>query len=239
MPLSRSLAAAAGIAAIALASSSPLLARPGGWGSPDPWSRDPWARSDGFGRSAISRDAGRDREGKVEVARFVAEDAKGLLGQGSIGVVPAKGEEEDGEVPAAFEAAVIDRLVAAGYDTQGPAGSESQLAELHIAKSVVVPQEAPHKPVSGEMTMGVSNHGSMMGMGLNIDLTKPKKALISTRLEARIRDRESGKVLWEGRADIATREGDSDWTDQAIAHKLADALFKGFPADAGQVVAMR
>ena len=42
--------------------------------------------------------------------------------------------------------------------------------------------EPPHKPVSGEMTMGVSNRGSMMGMAVLVDLTKPDKALISTRL---------------------------------------------------------
>jgi len=37
-------------------------------------------------------------------------------------------------------------------------------------------------------------------------------------------------VLWEGRATIATRDGDDKWGDQAIATKLAEALFRRFPA---------
>ena len=85
------------------------------------------------------------------------------------------------------------------------------------------------KPVSGEMAVGVSNRGTMMGLGINIDLTKPKGALVSTRLEARIKDRTSGAVLWEGRADILTRQGDARWSDQKIAERLAAALFEGFP----------
>ncbi len=69
-----------------------------------------------------------------------------------------------------------------------------------------------------------------MGMALAVDLTKPAKALVSTRLMARILDRASGKVLWEGRADIVTRDGDSRWTEQAIATRLAAALFEDFPS---------
>ena len=60
-------------------------------------------------------------------------------------------------------------------------------------------------------------------------LTKPRAALVSTRMEARIRDRQTNQVLWEGRAEISTRDGDADWTEQAIAAKLAQALFDGFP----------
>jgi hypothetical protein len=62
-----------------------------------------------------------------------------------------------------------------------------------------------------------------------VDLTKPLPPLIETRLEARIRDKASGVVLWEGRADIDTREGDDRWNDQAVAARLAEALFDGFP----------
>ncbi|HNJ48934.1 MAG TPA: DUF4136 domain-containing protein, partial [Novosphingobium sp.] len=59
-------------------------------------------------------------------------------------------------------------------------------------------------------------------------------ALISTRLEARVRDRASGKVLWEGRAQIVTRDGDERWGDQQVAARLAQALFDGFPGRTGE-----
>ncbi|WP_336979682.1 hypothetical protein [Altererythrobacter fulvus] len=147
---------------------------------------------------------------------------------------PGTGDEREN---ATFEAAVIDQLVQAGYQTQNGQtqnGAAGQLVELRIVHGVAQPAEPPRKPVSGEMDVGVSNRGSMVGLGLNLDFTKPKKALLSTRLEARIRDEASGAVLWEGRADIATREGSEKWTGQAIAAKLAEGLFRKFPGKNGE-----
>ncbi len=150
------------------------------------------------------------------------------LGHGAVTVELAADNGPPGDADAAYEAAVIDQLVKAGYDTTA-ASANGQVAELRIVRKEIEPPEAKHKPVSGEMDMGISNRGSMLGMALNIDLSKPKKALVSTRLEARIRDKASGAVLWEGRADIATRDGDDDWPNQTIATKLAGSLFKRFP----------
>lgn len=206
-----------------------LLAQPG-WGGAG-WDRPGWDRPGGPDRPSASAGAG--REGKVEVATFAAEGADGAqLGKGAIAVIeaPAGGGLTEARELATYEAAVIDALARYGYDTatRDPAGG--QLAEVRVLRREAVPEETPRKPVSGEMTMGVSNHGSMMDMALNVDLTKPRKALISTRLEARIKDRASGKVLWEGRADMLTRAGDARWGDGQIAARLAGALFERFPA---------
>lgn len=205
----------------------PLAAQPGpGWGASG-WP----ARDARFGRDAPSR------EGKVEVARFLAEgSAAEALGKGSVTVAaaPAGAGDADERELATYEAAVIDRLAGAGYDVVTPDPVGGQVVELRIVHAEVVPQEAPHKPVSGAMTMGVSNHGSMMGMAVAVDLSKPKKALVSTRLEARIRDRATGAVLWEGRAEMVTRDGDERWGQQEIAAKLAGVLFEGFPNRTGE-----
>lgn len=151
----------------------------------------------------------------------------------------ARGGGGDGRENATFEAAVIDQLVKAGYETLPATGSEGQVVELRITHGVAQPPEAPRKPVSGEMEVGVSNRGNMMGLGINIDLTKPKKALLSTRLEVRIRDAASGAALWEGRADIATRDGSDKWTGQAIATELAEAMFRKFPGKNGESFTQR
>lgn len=233
--------AAASLAAalLAVGIAAPLAAQPGrgGWGEPG-WGAEPgWAERDArFGREPSSR------EGKVDVARFRAEGEAALaLGKGTISVAAAPGEANlaDPRELATYEAAVVDRLAKAGYDvaTADPAGG--QVTELRIVHAVVTPQEAPHKPVSGQMTMGVSNRGSMLGMALAVDMTKPRKALISTRLEVRIKDRKSDAALWEGRAEIVTREGDSHWNDAAIAARLAQALFDGFPTRTDNVVGRR
>lgn len=223
------LAAALCLAALA----GPALARPGdgwmgpGWGSE--WGGDRWGG--GHGPSPLSRrNMGGPAEGKVTVSRFVAETpAAKALGSGTISAVGAPtGSGTDSRELATFEAAVIDQLAQLGYRTDVAGGTSAQIVELHIGHDEVAPQEVK-KPVSGEATVGVSNRGTMMGLAVAVDLSKPKGALVATRLEARIRDRASGEVLWEGRADTITRTGSDKWTEGAVASRLAAALFDHFP----------
>jgi len=82
--------------------------------------------------------------------------------------------------------------------------------------------------------VGVSNRGTAYGLGLNVDLTKPRPALIATRLETRVRDKASGAVLWEGRADVITPDDADNWPQGRIAERLASALFDGFPGATGE-----
>jgi len=211
----------AGMICAGLASSA--FAHPGAPG----WGMGAWgervAASNGF-RSVSSR------EGKPEVATFLAEgDAARSLGKGIIAVVAAPGDlAVDERSGATFEAAIENKLAQAGYETAGAATS-AQVAEVRLVRSEIEPAEPKHKPLSGEMTMGLSNHGSLIGLALRYDGSKPRGALVSTRLETRIRDRATGQVLWEGRAEILTRTGDERWTEQAVATRLATALFDRFP----------
>ncbi|WP_260929042.1 DUF4136 domain-containing protein [Novosphingobium sp. 9] len=75
----------------------------------------------------------------------------------------------------------------------------------------------------------MSNYGSAYGLAINVDLSKPRSALVSTRLDVRILDKATGKPLWEGYATIATRDGDDGWTETKIANRLSEALFDDFP----------
>lgn len=180
-------------------------------------------------RTARSSSSADSREGQVRVAKFVADDAGTALGHGKIAVQAMAGTTPDARDQAAYEAALVDQLVKAGYDTATPDPIGGQVLEIRIIRDVLRPEEQKRNPVSGEVMVGASNHGTMTGMALNLDFTKPKKALLSTKLEARIRDRVSQKLLWEGRAEIATREGDKHWDETQIATRLAAALFEKFP----------
>ncbi len=212
------------VAMLVVTLASPVLAWPG-----DGWGGGGMGRG-GYGPGWNGGGANSDsREGKVSVDRFLAPDVGDALKQAHIAVVAAPGGSGDAREGATFEAAVIDQLAKSGYDTINPDPHGGLVTEVHTARDVVEPEEQKHSPVSGEMEAGVSNRGSGFGVGVNIDLTKPRKALIDTRLEITIRDRVSGKALWEGRADIITREGDSHWTDAAVAGRLAGALFEHFP----------
>lgn len=224
----------------ALAAAVPAMAQPGwgrgGFGGYGGMGRGDWGSSRLSSRASNTRD---DREGKVDAAQFTADDAGVALGHGPVAVTIVQGSTTGASDQPAYEAAVIDQLVKAGYDTIKPDPTSGQIAELRIVRDVLVPKEEKRKPVSGEVTVGAGTYGTFTGMALNVDLSKPRGALLSTRLEARLLDRATGKPLWEGRAEIATRDGDSRWSEQAIATRLAAALFERFPNGPSQKVASR
>jgi hypothetical protein len=173
----------------------------------------------------------RSREGKITVARFVSDaPLAAQLGHGTIVVSANSPDALDlGQSDRMFEAAITARLVKEGYAAANPESSGGQVAELTVTRIELQPQEPPHKPVSGEMAVGAGSYGSGMSLALNVDMRKPLPPLISTRLEARIRDRATNAILWEGRAEVATRPGTKGWSDQEIATRLAAALLQGFP----------
>ena len=170
---------------------------------------------------------------KVEVEAFQAADAAALLGKGSITVAAAEGAEAEWKLPV-YEAAVVDQLAKLGYQTAVSGAEGGQVAQIGIRHEQVMPEEPKRKPVSGAMEVGVSNRGNYTAMALNIDLTKAKKAIVSTRLDVRIRDKATNRVLWEGHAETQTRADDDGLDNGAVAARLASALFAKF-ADA-QVV---
>lgn len=170
---------------------------------------------------------------KVQVEAFQAPEAAALLGKGPITVAAAEGSEADWKLPV-YEAAVVDQLAKLGYQTAVSGADGGQVAQIGIRHEQVVPEEAKRKPVSGAMEVGVSNRGSYQALALNVDLSKPKKAIVATRMDVRIRDKATDRVLWEGHAEAQTREDDDGLNNGAVAARLASALFARF-ADA-QVV---
>ena len=189
-------------------------------------------RSNTFMASNLRSEQRRPVEGNTAVARFIAQGAAAKLRHGPIEV---KAVQEDGPPLAAavFEAAVVDQLTKLGYETAKPDPNGGQIAEVQFSRITVIPEEQKRKPVSGETMIGVSNRGSMFGMALAVDLSKPRKALVSTQMNIRIRDRQSNAVLWEGRANLETREDDKKWPDDAIAMRLSATLLEHL-AEPGQ-----
>lgn len=169
------------------------------------------------------------REGKIQAQTFVASTpGASALGHGPIVVAAAPNRPEAG-FDGAYEAALVDQLAKAGYQPSPGAIAAGQTIEFTVTRELVQPPEPPHNPVTGGMALGASNRGSGFGLGLSIDLSKPMKALIATRLEVSIRDTATHELLWQGRAEVLAREGDKHWTDPAIAQRLSAALFKSFP----------
>lgn len=174
---------------------------------------------------------GRDpREGRVQASTFVASSpGASALGHGTIVLAPGPGGMAGTDI-AAFEPALIDQLARAGYRTDAPSSAVGQIVEYVVRHDVIAPPEPRHGPVGGGVSVGVGSHGwSGVGLGIGIDLSKPRGPLIATRLEAQIRDSATKELLWQGRAEVVTRDGDKHWTPPATAARLWAALFRGFP----------
>ena len=170
------------------------------------------------------------REGKVQASTFVANSpGASALGHGTIVLAPGPVGLGSTDI-AAFEPALVNQLARAGYRTDAPSGPGGQIVEYMVRHDVIAPPEPRHSPLGGGVSVGVGNHGwSGVGLGIGIDLSKPRGPLVATRLEARIRDSATKELLWQGRAEVITRDGDKHWTPPATAERLWAALFKGFP----------
>ncbi len=212
---------------------APCIAQAQPFPGDGPMMGDRWGSHDRLGRDERQ---GSQPSRRVEVTAFRAADAGDRLGKGRIVVSAMSAGEDasdaDGKLPV-YEAAVVDELARHGYDT-ATAQDPGQVVQVGVSHRTVVPEEAARKPVSGAMSTYVSNRGSGYGLALNVDLSKPKKAIVETRLDVRIRDKATGATLWEGHAEAQNREGDEGLDNGAVAGRLASALFAKFPE--GQVV---
>ena len=224
------------LAACILMCATPAFAQgyPGGY--PGQWG----------GGQRVGTQGGAEPSRQIDVETFRAADAGDQLGKGRIVVSDAPSRpprNSDGDDSAivvtgdteaklpVYQSAVVDQLAHKGYDISHIA-NPGQLVEVMITSDVVIPEEARHKPVSGEMSVGVSNRGSGYGLALAVDLSKPRKAIMATRMDVRIRDKATRKVLWEGYAQgqsRATENGSDGIDDGHMATRLAVALFSRFP----------
>lgn len=168
--------------------------------------------------------------GRIQVATFIAASpGVSELGHGPVVIAPPTETITGGIEDASYETALVSQLARLGYEPGGGPGTGGQTAEFTVSHDVIQPPEPPHSPVSGEVAVGGGNRGSGLGVALAIDLSKPLGALVSTRLEVRIRDRATKELLWQGRAEVLSREGDKHWKNEDVAAKLTAAMFRGFP----------
>ena len=212
-----------GVVGVAFASAAAAQPDPGGWGGPGYGLPPPYLEPPG------SHDP---REGKVQVQTYATSSpAVSSLGHGPITINPGRDGPDDGR----FETAVADQLAHAGYQV-GAAGA-GQALEFVVTRQVIQPPEPPHSPVQGGVDVGIGgggggrHYGSGTGvaLGIGIDLSKPLGALISTEVEVRIQDTTTHELLWQGRAELVSRENDKHWRPEAIPARLTAALFRNFP----------
>ena len=179
--------------------------------------------------------------GPVEVTRFHLPDAALppaiSFGRGTVAVIAAPGMDPSSLELRTFQAAVATEVQRLGYrDVAADEGT--QQAEVRLQRRTIQP-ERQRNPVSVGVNGSAGSYGSGLGLGVGIDLSGPPPAMTETLLGVMIRDRASGKVIWEGRASFTVRASSPLATTELGARQLAAALFKGFPGTSGETVLVK
>ncbi|MEO7247874.1 MAG: DUF4136 domain-containing protein [Novosphingobium sp.] len=172
--------------------------------------------------------------GPIEVTRFHAPDTAALA-RGTITVEAAPGADAASLELKSYQSAVSQQLQRIGYSE---AGAGDQVALVKLIRSRLRPARS-----SGPVSVGVGgstgSYGSGVGLGIGLNLSGPPPEQVETQLSVSIRERASGKVLWEGRA-MFTVSAKSPLADTALAApKMAEALFRGFPGNSGETIEVR
>lgn len=173
--------------------------------------------------------------GPVEVTRFHVPELAPQA-RGSIAVEAAPGMDGASLELQAYQGAVAQELRRIGFAVQDKGGD--QIAEVRLSRQTYRPDRA-RNPVSVGIGGSTGSYGSGLGVGIGLDLSGPPPEVIETQLSVAIRDRKSGKVVWEGRAQFTVRATAPQAQTALGAPKMAAALFQGFPGNSGETILVR
>ncbi|MDE8651405.1 DUF4136 domain-containing protein [Novosphingobium album (ex Liu et al. 2023)] len=169
--------------------------------------------------------------GPVEVTRFHLPEAQSQA-HGTIAVEPAAGVDGNTLEFRTYAVAVTRELNRIGYASAAPGSPGDQVALLAVERRAILPQRA-----RGPVSVGVGGgSGVGVGVGVGIDLSGPPPEQVETEMRVSIRDRASGRTLWEGRASFTVRASSPLAQTSLGAAKLTEALFKDFPGESGQTI---
>jgi hypothetical protein len=176
--------------------------------------------------------------GPVEVTRFHVPELA-TLGRGFIVIEPAPGIQGDSLEFRSYAGAVARQLTLLGYSEEVAANvGGGQIAQVRIERSTFRPDRR-RGPVSVGVGGSTGSYGSGVGLGIGLDLSGPPPQQVETLLGVTIKDRASGKALWEGKATFTVRAASPLASTQLGAAKLAEALFKGFPGSSGETIQVK
>jgi len=175
--------------------------------------------------------------GPVEVTRFHVPQLA-ALGRGAIAVAPASGQDPQSLEFQTYANAVARQLILLGYVESRPGNTTPQIAELRIERRNWRPGRTG-SPVSVGIGGQTGSYGSGVGIGVGVDLSGPPPEQVETRLSVTIRERASGKALWEGKASFTVDARSPVAQTPLGAAKLAEALFRGFPGTSGETILVK
>ena len=166
--------------------------------------------------------------GPVEVTRFHVPEI-GQLGRGTIAVEPAAGRT----AAASNSAAMPPRSRASWRCSAIPMPTTRRASrpdrDLAAGAAELSPGSRARGPVSVGVGGSTGSYGSGVGVGIGLDLSGPPPEQVETLLGVTIKDRASGRALWEGRASIRRARQLAAGPDPARRGETGGSAVPGLP----------
>lgn len=174
--------------------------------------------------------------GPIQVTRFHEAAGLNAIGQGSVFVDSAPSIDGGTLADAPYKAAVARQLAQLGY-VEADRASADLIAQVKVERYTTGTDLPKRGPVSVGVGGSTGSYGSGVGLGIGINLGgKKNRENLGTELAVMLRDKASGKAVWEGRAEMEVARGSELAAEGAAASILADALFRDFPGGNGETV---
>lgn len=176
--------------------------------------------------------------GPVEVTRYSAPEIAQLQ-HASVAIEAAPGSDAQGLEFNTYAVAVGRELTRLGFAQQA-AGASDLVAAVKVTREVYR-GNAGSSPVSVGVGGSTGSYGSGVGVGVGINLNSliGSTEKVETTLSVMIRQRSTGKSVWEGSARHVVSATSPLASTALAAPKLAEALFKDFPGRSGETITVK
>lgn len=178
--------------------------------------------------------------GSAPTAEVIRYHLPGTLDRGTVRVEPA----QPGLSGQPFELAVASQLAGAGYPAATPAAPTQFIAVVDTRRQDRVgPDRPPAFSIGlggGGFSGGRRGGGVGLGGGIGIPIGRNRPStLVGTELNVLIKRASDQTTVWEGHATTVTDTRRAGTNADAIAQKLATALFTGFPGESGRTISVK
>lgn len=197
-----------------------------------------------MGMTLLAACATTSRTAPVEVSRFTIATPDQPLGRGTIRVEPAPGGGPPSLEFKTYAAAVETEALRNGYTAAVPGTREQYLAVVSFNRGVL---EGPPRPPAFSLGLGLgggsfgrrSGVGVGGGVGVPIGRERRGRQIVTSELAVQIRRQSDGTAVWEGRAQTSADINAPQAQANALAGRLAHALFTGFPGESGRTIEVK
>jgi hypothetical protein len=166
------------------------------------------------------------------------------IARGTIAVQPLSGPATPSLEFQNYAAAVQGELARVGYAPAAPGATPDFIATVDFqrANRVGPPRRSPFSIGlgGGGYTGGYRGGGVGLGGGISFPIGRSRpNAVVMSQLSVTIKRRADQSPVWEGHAQGISDARAPGASTTGLAHKLAAALFTGFPGESGRTIEVK